>query len=149
MTGGTQFKYISSGELKIARKTAPIFTKQGSSNNGPYTNFAGPIEVSGKFTGVIATTSDPWSTGTSASALTQSNQAIVISLVDPNDTAVVNSFSFQMSQCQFQNVKRTRGKEYVEVEVEFTANANSNDLGAGSGFSPLLVTVQNAINTAG
>jgi len=148
VTGGTQFTYISSGELKIERKTAPIFTMLGSSNNGPYTNFAGPIEVSGKFTGVVATTSDPWSTGSNATALNHANVPIVISLTDPNDTAVTNSFTFQMSSAQFQNVKRTRGKEYVEVEVEFTTNANSNDIGAGSGFSPLLATVLNGIAAA-
>jgi hypothetical protein len=147
VTGGTAFTYISSGELTIARKTAPIFTM---GTQAPYANFAGPIEVSGKFTGVVSTTSDPWSTGTSATALTRANTPLVITLTDPNDisSSTNHSFTFQMSAVQFQNVKRTRGKEFVEVEVEFTANGNANDIGAGSGFSPMLATVVNAVSTA-
>ena len=142
---GTPYTYISDGTLTIARKTAPIFTMGAQA---PYQNFAGPIEVSGKFTAVVDSQSDPWSTGTGATALTRSPQALVITFTDPNDSSGGTQFSvsFTMTQAQFQNVKRTRGKAYTEVEVEFTANADATD--ATTGYSPIQANIINATATA-
>jgi hypothetical protein len=144
--GGTTFNYIQTGELKLERKTAPIFT-MGS--QAPLTNFAGPIEVTGKFTAIVNSNNDVWSTGTNAEALTRSPQAVVITLTDPNDStsSVQHSVSFTMTAAQFYNVKRVRSKEYTEIEVEFTANANSTDA-SGTGYSPISATIVNAQSTA-
>ena len=141
---GTPYTYISDGTLTLARKTAPIFTMGAQA---PYQNFAGPIEVSGKFTAVVNSQSDPWSTGTGATALTRSPQALVITFTDPNDSSGGTQFSvsFTMTQAQFQNVKRTRGKAYTEVEVEFTANADATD--ATTGYSPIQANIVNATAT--
>ena len=141
---GTPYTYIQDGTLTIARKTAPIFTM---GTQAPYQNFAGPIEVSGKFTAVVNSTSDSWSTGTGATALTRSPQALVITFTDPNDSSGGTQFSvsFTMTQAQFQNVKRTRGKAYTEVEVEFTANADATD--ATTGYSPIQANIVNATAT--
>ena len=138
---GTPYTYISDGTLTLARKTAPIFTMGAQA---PYQNFAGPIEVTGKFTAVVNSQSDPWSTGTGATALTRSPQALVITFTDPNDSSGGTQFSvsFTMTQAQFQNVKRTRGKAYTEVEVEFTANADATD--ATTGYSPIQANIINA-----
>ena len=138
---GTPYTYIQDGTLTIARKTAPIFTM---GTQAPYQNFAGPIEVSGKFTAVVNSTSDSWSTGSGATALTRSPQALVITFTDPNDSSGGTQFSvsFTMTQAQFQNVKRTRGKAYTEVEVEFTANADATD--ATTGYSPIQANIVNA-----
>ena len=138
---GTPYTYIQDGTLTIARKTAPIFTM---GTQAPYQNFAGPIEVSGKFTAVVNSTSDSWSPGTGATALTRSPQALVITFTDPNDSSGGTQFSvsFTMTQAQFQNVKRTRGKAYTEVEVEFTANADATD--ATTGYSPIQANIINA-----
>ena len=141
LVGGTPYSYISDGTLTLARKTAPIFTMGAQA---PYQNFAGPIEVSGKFTAVVNSQSDPWSTGTGATALTRSPQSLVIFFTDPNDSSGGTQFSvsFTMTQAQFQNVKRTRGKAYTEVEVEFTANADATD--ATTGYSPIQANIINA-----
>ena len=138
---GTPYTYISDGTLTIARKTAPIFTM---GTQAPYQNFAGPIDVTGKFTAVVNSQSDPWSTGSGATALTRSPQALVITFTDPNDSSGGTQFSvsFTMTQAQFQNVKRTRGKAYTEVEVEFTANADATD--ATTGYSPIQANIINA-----
>ena len=142
--GGTTFNYIQTGELKLERKTAPIFT-MGS--QAPLTNFAGPLEVTGKFTAVVNSNSDVWSIGTNAEALTRSPQAVVITLTDPNDasSSVQHSISFTMTAAQFHNVKRVRSKEYTEIEVEFTANADATD--ATTGYSPIQATIVNASST--
>ena len=141
---GTPYTYIQDGTLTLARKTAPIFTMGAQA---PYQNFAGPIEVTGKFTAVVNSQSDPWSTGTGATALTRSPQALVITFTDPNDSSGGTQFSvsFTMTQAQFQNVKRTRGKAYTEVEVEFTANADATD--ATTGYSPIQANIINATAT--
>jgi hypothetical protein len=145
LVGGTPYTYISDGTLTLARKTAPIFTMGAQA---PYQNFAGPIEVTGKFTAVVNSQSDPWSTGSGATALTRSPQSLVIFFTDPNDSSGGTQFSvsFTMTQAQFQNVKRTRGKAYTEVEVEFTANADATD--ATTGYSPIQANIVNATSTA-
>lgn len=144
--------YIQSGELKFDRKTAPIYTM---GTQAPRVNFAGPLEVSGKFTAVVDTTSDPFSTGSSAYGLYRASSPIAttITLTDPNDSnlngssvAVQHSISFQMTNVQYQNVKRVRGKEFTELEVDFTANANLTD--GISGYSPVKATVVNGTSSA-
>ena len=136
--------YISSGELKIARGTKPIFT--GGSQTA-LSNFAGPIEVTGKLTGVVYSNADPFTTGTGY-ALGTSAQSLNISLTDPADihTAIHDSIAFQMTNVQFQMSKRTRGKEYTEFEVEFHAESNTTD--AASGYAPIKATIVNGISTA-
>jgi hypothetical protein len=142
--GGSSISYIQSGDMVIDRKTAPIFTMGTAS---PYTNFAGPISVSGKFTCVVASNADPFSTGTGF-ALTRAQEAIVLTLTDPNDvhTSINDSISVTMTQAQFHNSKRTLGKTYTELEIEFAAEADTTD--ATTGYSPLKATIVNGISAA-
>ena len=144
INSGAALTYIQTGELKLERKTAPIFTM---GTQAPLVNFAGPIEVSGKFTAVVNTNADAWSTGSTAEALTRSPQVVTITLTDPNDStsATPHSIAFTMNSVQFHTVKRVRGKEYTEVEVDFTANANATD--ATTGYSPVSATIVNATAT--
>ena len=143
--GGTVYTYISSGELKLERKTAPIFTM---GTQAPFVNFAGPLDVSGKFTAIVDSQTDPWSTGSGAAALTRDPESLVITFTDPNDSSGATPFSisFTMTNVQFFNPKRTRGKAYTEVEVEFTANADTTD--ATTGYSPIQANIVNATSTA-
>jgi len=143
--GGTTYTNVSTGEISINRKTQPIFTL---GTQAPYNLFAGPIEVTGKFTFVINSTADVFSTGSSAYGLTRSPEAIVVTLTDPNDqtSSTNHSVAFTMSAAQIHSIKRTRGKEYTELEVEFTANANATD--ASTGYSPIQATVINGTSTS-
>jgi len=145
INSGAALTYISTGELMLARKTQPIFTM---GTQAPLTNFAGPLEVTGKFTAIVNSNADAWSTGSAAEALTRSPQTMTITMTDPNDTtsSTNHSIAFTLSAVQFHDVKRTRGKEYTEVEVSFTANANATD--ATTGYSPVQATNVNAVATA-
>jgi len=145
INSGAALTYISTGELMLARKTQPIFTM---GTQAPLTNFAGPLEVTGKFTAIVNSNADAWSTGSAAEALTRSPQTMTITMTDPNDTtsATNHRIAFTLSAVQFHDVKRTRGKEYTEVEVSFTANANATD--ATTGYSPVQATIVNAVATA-
>lgn len=143
---GSSFANVTTGDITFNRKTQPIFTL---GTQAPYELFAGPLEVTGKFTLIVATNADVFSTPSSTGyALTRSPQAVVITLTDPNDTtsATNHSIAFTMTTAQFHNVKRTRGKEFTEIEVEFTANANATD--ASTGYSPIKVVTINAQSTA-
>lgn len=149
VTGGTLINYVQEGEIKIDRKTAPIFTV--NSTNGPRQNFAGPIDVTGRLLMVVDSTSDLFSTGSNAYGLGYQPQPLVIVLTDPNDAS--HSVSFQMSKAQFQDVKRQRGKAYTEVEVNFTATANANDIAGSSTthdsvYSPIRTITTNGQSTA-
>jgi len=141
----TTVNYISDGTITLARKTAPIFTMGAQA---PYQNFAGPIDVSGKFTAVVDSDEDPWSIGATADALSYSPQSLSIKFTDPNDAvgATPYSIEFAMYNVQFMNVKRTRGKAFTEVEVEFSARANAAD--SDIGYSPLVAIITNATSTA-
>jgi hypothetical protein len=144
--GGSAITYIQSGELTIDRKTAPIFTM---GTKAPYTNFAGGIEVTGKFTCVVATNADPFSISTTSGyALSRDPIALVITLTDPADvhTSINDSVSFQMTQTQFENVKRTTGKNFLEISVDFKAEADTTD--AATGYAPLIFTGVNGISAA-
>ena len=128
--GGAGINYVVDGEIKIDRKTAPIFT-QGT--QAPRVNFAGPIEVTGRLLMVVDSTSDLFTANSTASyALYDSPQPVVITLTDPVTTY---ASSFTMSSVQFHDAKRNRGKSFVEIETQFTAEANATD--ASGGFSPL------------
>ena len=130
--------YIADFTLKIDRKTAPIFT-QG--NSSPLVIFTGPCAVSGSLTYVVPSATDPFAVGGSAYALYREQIPFTIVATDPNTANT--TVTFQMSQVQFENVKRTTSKDYVESTVEFYAEANATD--ATSGYSPLQVTVENAV----
>ena len=132
--------YISNLELNIDRKTEPIFTM---GTQAPHANFAGPIDVSGKFTAVVDSNADPFSTGTGY-ALGRLPETMALLFTDPNDSG--HTMTFTASATQFQNVKRTKGKNYLELEVDFTCNADTTD--ATTGYSPLAFAAINGQSTA-
>ena len=137
---------IMDGNIKIDRKTAPIFT---AGTQGPHTTFAGPCDVSGAFT-VVVEASDPFSIGSSAYALYRSSSSIPMTLTftDPADitSATNHSVKYQMSDVQFHDVKRSVGKDYVELTVTFDAQANTTDAVNG-GYSPVKAIVKNATSS--
>jgi hypothetical protein len=138
---GTSVAYVQEGEIKIDRKAAPIFT---AGTQAPRVNFAGPAEVSGRLLCVIESTSEIFSNASSGYALSRSPQALVTTLTD---TSSSHTIAFTSTSCQFQDVKRLRGKDFVEVEVNFTANASTTDAVSG-GYSPIKAVVTNAISTS-
>ena len=142
--GGTGYANVMSGEIKLERKTQPIFTMNGASGQSPFVNFAGPLDVSGKLTLVVSATNDPFTTGSTAYGLTRSPQTMSLAMTDPNSPTASYSLTLTGSSTQFQMVKRVRGKEFVEIEMEFTCNANTTD-GGGSVYSPLAAVLINGV----
>lgn len=137
---GSSVAYVQEGDFKIDRKSAPIFTM---GTQGPRVNFAGPSEVTGRLVMVTEGTTDPFIIGGSAYGLYDNNIATVITLTDP---VTSHSVAFQMTAVQFHDVKRNRGKQYVETEVNFTASANTTDAVSG-GYSSIKTTTINGVST--
>ena len=139
--GGSALTYIAEGSLKIERSAAPIFTM---GKQTPQVNFAGPITVTGSLTAIVDSTSDIFSTGSSAYGLYRNAQPMVLTMTDP-----VTSYStaLTMTKVQFTDPKRTRGKAFVEVEVSFEAQANVTDSG-GTGYAPIKSVTTNSISSA-
>ena len=142
---GSSVAYVQEGEIKIDRKTTPIYTM---GNQGPYQNFAGPLEVTGRLLMVVASQSDPFSTGSTAYGLFRNPVAQTITLTDPT---LNHSVAFQTSATQYHDIKRSVGKIYTEIEVQFTCNANATDESGATNstsLSSILVTTVNAQSTA-
>ena len=134
---GTTVGFVQEGEIKMDRKSAPVFTM---GTTAPHVNFAGPVEVTGRLLMVTEGQTDPFIIGSTPYALSRNAQPIVITLTDPVTT---HSVRFQMTGTQFHDVKRNRGKEYVETEANFTVNATNTDAVSG-GYSPIKVVTTNA-----
>ena len=132
--------YIEDFTLKIDRKTAPIFT-QGSAS--PQVIFTGPCDVTGTLTYVVNDTTDPFAVGGTAYALYRDRIPFVIVCTDPNTAAT--TVTFTMTTVQFQTVKRSTTKSYVESTVEFFAEANATD--ALTGYSPIQIATANAVTS--
>jgi hypothetical protein len=140
--GGTSLPYIVDGEIKFSRSAAPIFTM---GTQGPRSNFASPLEVTGRLLAVVESTSDIFSNASTGYGLFRSPQPLVVTLTDPVSS---NTVAFTITKAQFHEPKRNRSKAYVEVEVNFTANANTTDAASGAGYSPIATVTTNAVSTA-
>jgi hypothetical protein len=115
-----------------------VDTVDGSQN--PFLLWSGPVSVSGKLTMVMEddtqlvnylTNVQPsldlaWNQGAGASGVT---------------------IQLHMTNVVYQSAEIGRGKDYVELSISFNAKANSTDVGASGGYSPIKVTLKNAIAT--
>lgn len=142
---GGSVAYIQEGEIKIDRKTTPIYTM---GTQGPYQNFAGPLEVTGRLLMVVASQSDPFSTGSTAYGLFRNPVSQAITLTDPTTSHFVK---FQTSATQFHDIKRSVGKIYTEIEAQFTCNANAYDESGATNstsLSSILIATSNAVSAS-
>ena len=133
---GTAVTLINAATLDIKRNSAPIFT---IGQQSPYKNFAGPIEVSGKLTVVVESSTATYFTN----ALARSQQSLTFQFTDPTATNGTGStVTFQMTNAQFEMPLIKQDKEYVEMDLNFEAIANSTDQTAG-GYSPVKAIIVN------
>lgn len=126
---------IEDFELNIKRNTTSIHT---IGLQGPYRNWAGPLEVSGKTTMVVEQ-----GTNLNADALVRDSLAYYLQF---NDPVTGYSTAFQMSAIQLENPVITVGKAYISLETTFVAVANTSD--ALNGYSPITTVSINNISGA-
>ncbi len=136
--GGTPVTAVASGEINIKRAVDPIHTVDGT--QAPYTCWSGPVTCDGKLVLVMEadTYRAQYVAGTAAA-------------VDINFAAGAGATATQIklhcSKATFTKADQMFGKSYVELDIDFTADANTTDVGASAGYSPVLVTLKNAIAT--
>ncbi|MGH9122854.1 MAG: hypothetical protein ACRDYC_13080 [Acidimicrobiales bacterium] len=127
---------IISGSFNMTRSnTAPIFTV---GQQGPYRNWAGPIEVTGTLV-LLALAGDT----TMTEALLRNAQVATLTFTEPVSS---HSVAWTMSQVQFKNPKVARSKEYVTITCDFEAEGDTTD--ASTGYSPMSFVATNAQMTA-
>lgn len=138
-TGGTQVKTVTEGEVSIKRKLLPVYTGQGSQN--PYIIQRGTVTVTGKLV-FIAADETPLTT---MLANTQPQFQWVL------DNGVAGAGQVKMTvdcaSAAYVTSKYDAGKEAVMYQVDWEAVANTTNAGASAGYSPLKVTVLNAVAT--
>lgn len=134
--GGASVAVVESAQLDIKRNTAPIFT---IGQQGPYNNFQGPIDVSGKFVFVVEQGGSYY-----ANSLIRNQQSVVLRFTDPATNYYVQ---FQMSNVQLESPVIDQSKNYISLQANFVAVANTTDQVSG-GYSPIKAVISNNISTA-
>ena len=134
--GGTTVKRLGEGDLKISRALTPIFTVDG--NQSPYQLFQGPLEVTGSLKLIYEDDTD-------LSQFLNNSQPSLDIAWSQGSGAGATKVQVTMTQCAFQVAKIDRSKDFVELDVTYRAISNTTDAGASNGYSPIKVTLQNAV----
>ncbi|WKK26567.1 phage tail tube protein [Streptomyces olivoreticuli] len=134
--GGAAATYVMEGECTIKRSVTPIHTVDGS--QAPYALWSGPLTTSGKLTLVMEDDSQL------TNYLTNAKPSLDINYQQGTGAAAVQ-VKEHMSKVAYTNAQIARGKDFIELTVDFAAMANTSDAGASGGYSPVKVTLQNAI----
>lgn len=133
--GGQAVTVVESAQIDFKRSTAPIFTL---GQQGPYNNFAGPLEVTGQGV-LIIENSEPYY----ANALTRDQQQIIWQFTDPATGYYVQ---FTGSNVQLGDPIVDQSKNYLSLQTKMTYVANTTD--AIFGYSPIKAVVSNNVSTS-
>ncbi|MDX2590986.1 phage tail tube protein [Streptomyces sp. WI03-4A] len=126
------------GEVNIKRSVTIINSVDGT--QAPAQLWSGPVQVDGKATLVMEDDT------ALTQYLTTAKPAIDFTFTSGAGATLV-SLKLHMSKCSISAADITRGKDYIEVPITFTALANTTDIGASGGYSPIKVTLQNAVTS--
>jgi hypothetical protein len=135
---GTTVAIIEDGNCNITRPVTPIFTVDG--NQAPYQLFQGPVAVTGSLTLVLEDDTQL------LNYLNNSQPSLQINFTTGTAaTAGYRQIQLNMTKCAFTVAKVDRGSDYVQLKVDYKAVANTTDVGSTGGYSPIKVTLQNAL----
>lgn len=134
--GGAAKTYCEMGEVTLKRNTTAQMNVDGT--QGPYGIFAGPLQVTGKMTLIHEDDTEL------TRYLTGAETTLAIDFTQ-GAAAALTQVLLTMSKVEYTEGKKVTGKDWVETEIGFEACANTTDVGASAGFSPIKVTLQNAI----
>lgn len=128
--------FVQDGELTIKRAVTAIRGANGTQN--PYSVWSGDVSVEGKFTLVMEDTSQK----TIFQASTA--QSIDVSFLTAAGAGQVG-LQLHCSDAVWSEGTQSYGKDYIELPVSFKTYANTTDIGASGGYSPIKVTLTNAV----
>lgn len=134
--GGSASLLLIDGECAIKRPVTVIHTADGT--QAPYALWSGPVSVSGKMTLVMEDDAQLTNYLTNAKPSLDFNFA-------QGAGAAATQVKLHMTKVAYSEAEISRGKDYIELSVSYDALANTTDVGASAGYSPIKVTLQNAI----
>lgn len=134
--GGVTNAGVLDGEITIKRSVTIINSVDGT--QAPVQLWSGPVQVDGKATLIMEDDT------ALTQYLTTAKPAIDFNFSAGTGITAVG-LQFHMSKCSISAADITRGKDYIEIPITWTALANTTDIGASGGYSPVKVTVKNAV----
>jgi hypothetical protein len=135
---GTPLTNVLDGELNIKRATTVINPVDGT--QAPSIIWSGPVTCDGKFTVIMED-------DTYLSAYLANTSTTLEVNYQTGAGAALVQVDFKMSKIKYTLAEIDRSKDYVTVSVTWEGLANSTDVGVSSGYSPLKVTLQNAVTS--
>lgn len=137
-SGGTLAANIQGAKINIARTVKPWFLLNGQADPGIIAR--GPLGVEGSFS-VLAQDETPLTT-------LLANNALQLQVTMTNGLAGANLLAVTYDiQTAVYNKATLTDNDHLFYDVGFRCVANTTNVGFSGGFSPLKVTVQNAIPT--
>ncbi|PJN00793.1 hypothetical protein CG740_23085 [Streptomyces sp. CB01201] len=136
--GGSSNLTLIDGECTIKRSVDAINTVD--STQAPYALWSGPVSVSGKLTLVMEDDTQL------LNYLNNSQPALDINYAQGAGASAVQ-VKLHMTKCAFTAADIERSKDYIALSVDYEAVANTTDVGGSGGYSPIKVTLQNALAT--
>jgi hypothetical protein len=124
---------VLTADIDIKRKVDPVHTIDGTP--GPYAIFGGGLSVTGKMTVVME------SDAQLLAYLNNSQPSLNINYAP----AAGQQLQFNLNNLGYTATVIGRSKDYVECDITYTGLFNSTNAGASGGYSPIKVTLQNAV----
>lgn len=134
-SGGTLVNNVQNLSVSLTRKLK-LYPTLSAKN--PYIIRQGKFGITGKFSLVAA----------DESALTNyltNVQPQLQVVMSTGSGATTQKLQFDLQQVYYKTSSINRSSEAVGFDVDFTGIANTTNIGASGGFSPCLVTIQNAV----
>jgi hypothetical protein len=136
--GGVSQTGVLDAEVSIKRPVSIMNTVDGT--QAPTNLWSGPVTVDGKMTLIMEDDSQL------TNYLTQVQPSLDFNF-SQGAGAAATQVKLHMTKVAYSAADISRGKDYVEIPITFEALANSTDIGASGGFSPVKVTIQNAVTS--
>lgn len=138
--GGTVTPTLISGDMTIQRPVTAIQTLDSTQH--PYKVFAGQVSVDGKLTFVMEDDTQL------TNMLTNAQPSLDI-LLSTGTGAAQQQIQLHCTKAAYMSAKPARGQDYVQVDVSYKGLATVTDATtAGTGFSPVKVTLKNSKPTS-
>jgi len=134
--GGSGNLTLIDGECTIKRPVAVMHTVDGT--QAPYALWSGPVTVSGKMNLVMEDDTQL------LNYLNNSQPSLDINYAQGAGASAVQ-VKLHMTKAAYGSAEIERGKDYIGLSVDFEAIANTTDVGGSGGYSPIKVTLQNAL----
>lgn len=128
--------FVIDGELTIKRAVTAIRGANGSQN--PYAIWSGDLAVEGKLTLVMEDSSQRTIFQNSTA------QSLDVSF-SAGAGASATGLQLHCTTAVWSDGTPSYGKDYIELPVSFKTYANATDIGASGGYSPIKVTLTNAM----